>query len=426
MQFLSHCTSLAQQLPAGVHVINLCNNRYRFLVAFCAVILRNQTNLLPPNKNVATQIRLASLYDECYLLHDGDTDIASDIRALNMTDLELDSLAIFDTSPTIPAEHLAAISFTSGSTGDSKPNKKYWHSLKVSSDINYRHMIPAHCGALYQVATVPAQHMWGLETSIFLPLHHNVCIADSRPFYPEDILSHLRLLPKPRMLVTTPVHLRSLVESFSEHVTPDVRPHVDLILCATSPLSSELAKSAETFFAGELREVYGCSEVGSMAVKRTANDSAWCLFEGIVFNYQPDGVVVTAEHLAESTLLQDKIERRDAHHFVLKGRSEDMIDIAGKRGSLVEINHVLLTFDGLQDGLVFFPKNQSGLGRLAAIVTLKPGVTKDDVKQHFRQHVDNAFVPRPIIVVDELPREETGKLSNSTIMNIYNHRHISV
>jgi len=426
MQFLSHCTSLAQQLPAGVHVINLCNNRYRFLVAFCAVILRNQTNLLPPNKNVATQIRLASLYDDCYLLHDGDTDIASDIRALNMTDLVLDISTTFDVSPTIPAEHLAAISFTSGSTGDSKPNKKYWHSLKVSSDINYRHMIPENTSVLHQVATVPAQHMWGLETSIFLPLHHNVCIADSRPFYPEDILLHLRLLPQPRMLVTTPVHLRSLVEGFSERTISDVRPHVDLILCATSPLLPVLAKSAEAFFTGELREVYGCSEVGSMAVRHTANDTVWRLFDDIAFNYQPDGVVVTAEHLAESTLLQDKIERCDTHHFVLKGRSEDMIDIAGKRGSLVEINQVLLSFDGLQDGLVFFPKNQPGLGRLAAIVTLKTGVTKNDVKQYFRQHVDNAFVPRPIIVVDELPREETGKLSNSTIMNIYSHRKISV
>ena len=38
--FLQQVRSLAAMLPNGRHAINLCEDRYRFLVAFCAVALR--------------------------------------------------------------------------------------------------------------------------------------------------------------------------------------------------------------------------------------------------------------------------------------------------------------------------------------------------------------------------------------------------
>src|SRR3546814_10377146 len=44
--FFSHVRGLAQLLPEASHAINLCEDRYRFLVAFCAVRSEEHTSEL--------------------------------------------------------------------------------------------------------------------------------------------------------------------------------------------------------------------------------------------------------------------------------------------------------------------------------------------------------------------------------------------
>ena len=391
------------------------------MVGFCAVVLRKQINLLPPNKNTATQTKLAGIYANTYILHDGCNQLAASIPAFNLEELNLSELKLsggprVEHTPLVGGNQLAAISFTSGSTGDSKPNLKYWDSLKVSSNINSEHMLGDLTDTLHMVATVPAQHMWGLETSVFLPLHHKVCILDTRPFYPQDVLSDLALLPKPRGLITTPAHLRSLQDAHLE------LPEASLVLSATSPLPQALAQAVERSLKSKLLEVYGCSEVGSMAVRKTASETLWQLFRGISFKKTGCNTLVTAAHLPHVTTLEDQITLIGPSQFELGGRSDDSVEIAGKRGSLLEINQVLQQFPGLIDGLVFMPPkppSSPGIKRLVAIVSLKPGVDKALLRAYFREHLDSAFVPRPIFKVDKIEREESGKLPKAKIHQLY-------
>ena len=49
-RFERHVRALATRLPSGDYAINLCEDRYRFLVAFWAVAHRGQGNLLPPSR----------------------------------------------------------------------------------------------------------------------------------------------------------------------------------------------------------------------------------------------------------------------------------------------------------------------------------------------------------------------------------------
>lgn len=414
-RFLEHVHALGaildEQSSQKQHVINLCDNRYLFLVSFCAVITRGQTNLLPPNKNATTQTQLSLDYANTYIIHDNSCELAHGIPAIDITDYSFKKSAAEPTTsiPHIANQHLACISFTSGSTGKSKPNLKYWHTLHTSTAINYSHMIPATSETLYVLATVPAQHMWGLETSILMGLFHNICTSDQKPLFPQDILDTLACLPAPRLLVSTPVHLRALAASNENKAA------VDIILCATSPLGAQLAKEVEAQFSAQVREVYGCSEVGSMAVKKTATEDTWLRFKGINFEAKGEFTFASASHLPEVIPLQDKIELLAQNRFSLAGRASDLVKIAGKRGSLFDINHILLDFDGLQDGVVILPESNSDVRRLCAIVSLKQGVTKAMLRAHLRKYLDSAFVPRPIYVVEALPREANGKLSKARI-----------
>jgi acyl-coenzyme A synthetase/AMP-(fatty) acid ligase len=131
------------------------------------------------------------------------------------------------------------------------------------------------------------------------------------------------------------------------------------------------------------------------------------------------GTLASANHLPESVQLQDIVEMFDDRHFQLRGRDSDMIEIAGKRGSLQEVNRILLATPGVRDGVVFYPQQERSVGRLAAIVVLADGTRKEDVIANFRAHLDAAFVPRPVYVVDALPREENGKLSNKRVLEFY-------
>ena len=411
-RFISHVNALAAALSDGKYVINLCGNRYLFLVSFCAVILRKQTNLLPPNKNIATQEKLYQNYDGCHIIHDG-IEVDPNIPALDLSSKKVSAVKALHETPQINMNHLAAISFTSGSTGDSKPNLKYWHTLFTSSNINYLHMVPKTDQTLYQLATVPAQHMWGLETSALLPLFHNICTSDAKPLYTQDIIDVLQALPKPRMLVSTPVHLRALATTSVENLS------LFLVLCATSPLSCTLAKKIESLFSTTLREVYGCSEVGSMAVRETAKEEQWQRFTGIHFKQTHNGTTASAEHLHEEIELQDTLQLLDEQHFLFTGRKADMVDIAGKRGSLFELNQVLLKFPALNDGIIIFPESTKAIPRLCAIVSLKKGTEKSELYEYFRKHLDSAFVPRPIFIVDKLPREENGKLLKTNLNALY-------
>lgn len=408
-QFVAHVCRVAESLPAGKYAINLCENRYLFLVGFCAAILRGDVNLLPPNKNTATQKELSEDYAGCYIIHDG-SDVMAGIPAMNILSVSFASDG--HTQPSVPMigdDQLACISFTSGSTGKSKPNFKYWHTLHRSSAINYEFMVPDSPATVYQLATMPAQHMWGLETSVLLAMFSDICMSDAKPLFPQDILAALDMLPAPRMLVSTPVHLRALYASI-ESAEP-----LHSVLCATSPLTVELAKEIEEAFSAPLREVYGCSEVGSVAVRQTAVENSWLKFAGIHFGQQAGTTTVTAEHLPEATVLQDVIEFQADNRFVLAGRASDLVKIAGKRGSLFTINQTLLRFKGLEDGIVFYPQDANQVTRLVAIVALKDGVQKADLLAFLKQHLDSAFVPRPVYVVDALPREPNGKLLRKNI-----------
>jgi len=417
-QFLSHVHRVADSLPDTRHVVNMCDNRYLFLVTAWAAIVRDQTNLLPPNKNVSTQKNLVKRYKDSCILHDGNMEIFGDATSINVAEQDWSLSEYGGDCPQIALDHLAIISFTSGSTGDSKPNMKSWQTLQESSRINARYMLPNDSDVFYHLATVPGQHMWGLETSVLLPVFANACLVDARPMYPRDMLDLLAQLPQPRALISTPLHLRALLGT--QELAQSPPPELSNVLCATAPLDQALAGKFERRFSTNIREVYGCSEVGSMSVRRTSQTDVWTAFDGLDFSQDVDGKTsVCAAHLPATIELEDSLNMVGNNQFTLSGRISDQIKIAGKRGSLHEVNSVLAKFEGFQDGVVFFPVQDRPIRRLVAIVSLVDGASKHALREHFREFVDSAFVPRPIYVVDALPREENGKLNKEKLQSFY-------
>ena len=114
--------------------------------------------------------------------------------------------------------------------------------------------------------------------------------------------------------------------------------------------------------------------------------------------------------------------------FVLRGRSREMLKIAGKRTSIQELNNVLLTCQNVLDGVIYVPtpkgnKNVFEDGRPVAIVVFNKGEDEEGTKQniiaHFHNNLDSVFSPRSIYVVASLPRETNGKLIKRNLDQLY-------
>jgi len=282
--------------------------------------------------------------------------------------------------------------------------------LRTGSFGNAALLLGQTTGRLNVVATVPPQHMWGLETSILLPLFANVTISDRTPFYPQDIADAVASLPAPRALVSSPVHLKTLLNS-GVSITG-----LDRVFCATAPLSAELAQSLEKRFGTRVFEVFGCSESGILAGRQTARESLWHLCDLFELEAGETGVRVKASHLPDDVLLQDIIEIKGKNCFEWLGRHQDMVNVAGKRGSLADLNRRLLAIPGVEDGVIF--KSSDDSERLAALV-VAPQLRSADVLQALKTVVDSVFLPRPVYMVPALPRHETGKLPHADVMAMF-------
>jgi len=244
-----------------------------------------------------------------------------------------------------------------------------------------------------------------------LPLSGDMAVHAGRPLFPADIASALAELPRPRVLVSTPVHLRAIVDS------PQAFPEVDAIVSATAPLDQPLAAAVVAKLKGEVVEMFGSTETCVFASRRTAREPEWRLYDGVRLESHPQGTLVHAPWFVEPILLQDMVEQRDGNRFILRGRSSDMIEVAGKRASLSELTRRVLAIDGVQEAVVFQPEADAvGTIRRVAALVVAPNLTAREILDRLSAGVDSAFLPRPLLIVERLPRNELGKLPRENLL----------
>ena len=403
-EFWAHVQAVAQRLPRTGSMLNLCEDRYRFLVAYAAALSAGHAVLLPPSRAEQVVAEVGNAHAGSYRFQDEDVAaaISNDCRS--------------SFGPTlIPTNRTVMIGCTSGSTGQPKSYPKLWSSVHGSSARNAAAMRQAlgieDATVPAIVATVPPQHMYGMELSILLPLIGGMAVHAGRPLFPADIALALGELPAPRVLVSTPLHLRTLVESSQPF------PETALIVSATAPLDRELATAVEARLGGRLLEMFGSTETCVIACRRTANGDAWRAHEGVEMHPRSDGTLVTAPWFVEPILLQDIVELRGDGEFIVRGRSSDMIEVAGKRASLADLTQRLLAVEGVRDAVLFQPQPDSvaTIRRLAALV-VAPGCSARQIRERLAASVDPAFLPRPLKIVDALPRNELGKLPREQLL----------
>ncbi|MDR7093549.1 acyl-coenzyme A synthetase/AMP-(fatty) acid ligase [Hydrogenophaga laconesensis] len=411
-EFLADAHALAACLPAGDWLLNMCEDRYHFAVGFAAGLLAGKVSLQPSSQSPETLHRLAADYPGVSWLGDRP-DTVPGLPGTVFPDPGTLPRPVVSDMPCVDAERVVAILFTSGSTGLPQPHRKTWGRLVLNGRAESTAL-----GLMRRphsiVGTVPVQHSYGFESTFLLALHGACQFTSGKPFYPQDIVAALEAVPRPRMLVTTPFHLSALLASGLP------LPPMDLVLSATAPLSPDLARRAEERCGAPVHEIYGSTESSALATRRTLDGAAWHLMQAVQLEHEDDTTYASGGHVEGRVPLADIIESVEGGHFLLHGRHADLVNIAGKRTSLAYLNHQIGAVPGVVDAAFFLPDEagDDGVTRLTAFV-VAPTRDARTLMADLRQRLDAIFLPRPLVFMEALPRNTTGKLTRQALEALY-------
>jgi len=427
-QFLAEVRQLAALFPAGSHLLNMCSDRYCFSVGLAAAIVAGKVSLLPSTHTPETVRQIKIFAPDVFCLTDSDV-CTVDLPQLRYPTMDIGGQADAVTIPQIDSSQRIAVVFTSGSTGTPQPHPKTWGALVSSAQAEAVRLGVLHDTHCTLVGTVPPQHMYGLESTVLMAWCSGNALSHAQPFYPADICQALAAVPTPRVLVSSPLHLRALLDAVMDTGldagldTGLALPEIAGVVSATAPLSAQLAQDIEARCKAPLMEIYGSTETGQIATRRSTQTAQWQLLPGIKLVVEGDRVRASGAHIETPTTMNDILEPITDEHFLLHGRMADLVNIAGKRHSLAGLNHLLNAIPGVVDGAFYMPDETrpDHVTRLAACV-VAPGMKAAHLLAALRECIDPVFLPRPLLFVEALPRNRTGKLPREALQALFQAR----
>jgi acyl-coenzyme A synthetase/AMP-(fatty) acid ligase len=408
-QILRRASRLAGKLPdrsaASVHY----ERRDRFVTALLSLWMRGQTAVLPAEVVLRQIDVLKQEYPDLYFLAERPLDPhhASFLLIDDTSAEDQDTAAL----GTVQAELAALRIFTSGSTGQPASNIKSWELLSASANPTSALIGLDRLESPSIVATVPSYHMYGFELTVLAVLGAGAAVHCERAVYPADVARSLQDIPSPRVLVTTPFHLRALMESKID------LPAISQIVSATAPLAPEFAASIEDQFRAPVYEIYGFTEAGCVAARRTIEGDAWTLRRDLAIVDDNGTLLVEFKGFGVRVPFPDAIEILDPSHIRLRNRNQDVVNVAGKRASLAELTAQLTKIDGVEDGIFFLSSQDAGLGKISRLmaVVVSRSLTSEHIKRKLRDRIEPAFLPRHVFHVEVIPRNETGKITREIL-----------
>jgi 4-coumarate--CoA ligase (photoactive yellow protein activation family) len=318
--------------------------------------------------------------------------------------------------PIVTGDLQAVKLFTSGSSGEPRIVTKSLANLLNEADaVASEFEWPA--GPV--VATVPPQHLYGLTFSVLLPWVTGNAWVDEMPQYPRDIYQVFQRSGG-RIFISVPVQYQAML------ACGDV-PRGIFCVSAAAKLPRSLAQQWQQRFGNAILEIYGSTETGVIGYRQKTSVETWQPFPQVKLSVERNLLKVQSPFMGDGTpaefLTADRVALREGGRFLLLGRSDTIVKIAGKRVSLTFIEDSILSYPGIVEAAVIAVP-AGGLVRDVAIWAVI--VSKEDqllstrkLQSYLRSRLDGVEVPRRILVVDHLPRTPTGKLPRRSILELF-------
>ncbi|MGW1024998.1 class I adenylate-forming enzyme family protein [Streptomyces sp. NPDC002577] len=324
----------------------------------------------------------------------------------------------------------AQIFLTSGSTGT--PTGVVRPASVVLADCRRIGAFMRYGTGVPVSVSTPVFHPYGFTYGLLAPLLHGA-VARFTP--PRSTLSSLVRAVREHdadSLVTLPFHCGLLATSAR---TPEL-PRLRRAVSSGAPLPTDTARALAERFDFALHNGYGSSETGAISLVRVGPDfsegDVGTLLPGLDARAVPvEGVdfggelLLLTDSLAVGYLGQDGVvplEQTQGWYrtgdlaFVedrrirLTGRLRNLINVAGKKVSPLEIERVVAAHPAVSEVQVLAVADASRGQVPMARVVAAGAVTEEDIVAWCRSRLTSHQLPRRVEFVAELARSATGKV----------------
>lgn len=392
-------------LPPG-EVVVVCTDRYRVAVAIHAAWAAGHAVLFPPN--LQAQTLESVIAGARAVLHDRDgAPGGMDVRALLAGPSPAGRLLL-------PAPERLRITFmTSGSTGEHQRWPRTFDRCLAEIDPCVPWFALRRGDRI--LATVPPQHIYGMMYGVLLPLRSGAAMVRTDALHAEAICAEVARHDV-SLVVSVPAHLAAIADL-------DRAPPAVQAFSAGAPLPARTEALLRERHGWSVIELYGSTETGAIA-RRDAGDEAWRPYPGIAVAMSEEGGLLVDSPWIDPAgprpfPVPDRIELRPGGRFVLLGRLDGVVKVAGKRVALRELEERLLVVPGVRDAAAVARQVDGLRGVELWVAVAADGVEPARLRQALAAWLDPVALPRRIRVVDALPREATGKLRREALLALF-------
>jgi malonyl-CoA/methylmalonyl-CoA synthetase len=352
----------------------------------------------------------------------------------------------------VDEDDLAAIMYTSGTTGRSKGAMLTHNNL--ASNITALVSAWNWTGDDTLSLALPLFHMHGLGVCLHGMLTTGCTVILHRRFDAASALDELLLGHVTLFMGVPTMYVRLIEETAKRGLARVELPHMRLFVSGSAPLSIETFQDFERIFGHELLERYGMTETamnlsnlyagpripGTVGVPlpgisaRISDESENQMADGEIgevlirgpnvfrgYWNAPDKTAqaFTVDREGNRWFRTGDLGKRDPAngYFTLVGRKHDVIICGGFNIYPREVEELLCKHPAVLEVAVV-GQQDAALGEIpVAFVVPRPGqnVTGEEIVDYSEQHLARYKVPRRITLLEELPRNAMGKVDKKKL-----------
>ena len=308
---------------------------------------------------------------------------------------------------------------TSGSSGEPKRIDK--RLRQIANEVQaLEHLWGAELGEACIIASVAAQHIYGLLFRVLWPLCAGRRFVRKQLAFPEDMQRASREHAS-FAWVASP----ALLKRTSDNLDWPALSQVRRVFSSGGALPDEAAQSLHERLGQWPTEILGSSETGGIAWRQ--GPGLWQPFADVQLSQNEEGALLIAsaylphghlEHTADAARIEAD------GRFELLGRLDRIVKLEEKRISLPMLEQALVNHDWVAEArLGVIHENRASLGALLVLSDSGLYALREhgrralthSLRQHLSQHCEALALPRRWRLLRQLPLTSQGKLPQAQV-----------
>jgi long-chain acyl-CoA synthetase len=451
----AHALGAAQVLEkagvvAGDAVALCCENGLGFVAAWFGALYHGCSVLPVPPMSAAPELRHRLVHAGCRALITDSvtaqlgTDASAGLDSLRRLDAEaLLGGAPMHTGPRdLPAESVAMVLYTSGTTGKAK-GAMITHASLLSHTAALVHHVLGLDGESVVMGALPLTHSYGIRMTLLAPFYAGARVALVRRFEAARVLACME-----REGVTWFPGVPTMFHAIGHEPTANRLPRLQSALSAGAPLPREIRLRAETVLGAPLRQGFGLTEATFSTVAPADDldgaDSVGPPVFGVELRIiDADGralstgergeVCVRGQNVMAGYLHDANATEAAFYNGFLRTGDVGFLDATGRltvvdrikdlviRGGFniypAEVEAVLVEHPVVHDAVVVGMPDEHYGEEVVCVLVLEPGETLDPAAlfAFCRERLSRAKLPRRYVVVDAMPVGPSGKVQRRVL-----------